>query len=87
MTLMSSYNSSGLVGRCDARCYNAEHPDCHCICGGRNHGVGEKAAMDNTREYCEEMVEAYRIKMRGILGEMNIDVAKLPDLNAQLKLF
>ena len=28
------------TGRCDARCYKATGQDCHCICGGKNHGVG-----------------------------------------------
>lgn len=46
-TLMAVYNSEGCVGRCDARCYNAIHPNCTCICGGRNHGKGEAFAVLN----------------------------------------
>ena len=54
-TLIAVYDSSGhLVGRCDAKCYNAEHPQCDCICGGRNHGVGLNRALDNTREWLLE---------------------------------
>lgn len=53
-TLIAVYNSDGCVGRCDAKCYNAECDDCDCICGGRNHGAGLKRALDNTREYCQE---------------------------------
>jgi hypothetical protein len=40
MTLIEVRSSEGVVGRCDARCYNAVTPDCDCICGGRNHGKG-----------------------------------------------
>ena len=48
-TLIAVYNSEGLVGRCDARCYEAKDPDCTCICGGANHGAGFDQAIDNTR--------------------------------------
>ena len=48
------------VGRCDARCYNAKHPDCDCICGGRNHGCKEERAISNTREHYEEWLEEYK---------------------------
>ncbi|MBA7581118.1 hypothetical protein ES708_23018 [subsurface metagenome] len=37
-TIMSSGNSSGTKGRCDARCHNAKNPKCVCCCGGRFHG-------------------------------------------------
>jgi len=47
-TLIAVYNSSGLVGRCDAKCYNAKHPVCTCICGGANHGQGLQKAVENT---------------------------------------
>lgn len=39
-TLISQHNSSGPVGRCDARCHEARGPRCTCICGGRFHGKG-----------------------------------------------
>lgn len=48
-----------LVGRCDAKCYNAECPDCDCICGGRNHSRGLEKATDQTREYAEEWLQEY----------------------------
>lgn len=35
--------------RCDARCYNAKHKKCRCICQGQNHGCGEEGAMGNTK--------------------------------------
>jgi hypothetical protein len=46
-TLLAVYNSEGLIGRCDARCYHARWEDCTCICGGRNHGVGLVQAQNN----------------------------------------
>lgn len=53
-TLIAVYNSEGCVGRCDARCYEARHPHCDCICGGANHGAGINKATENTREMAEE---------------------------------
>lgn len=40
----------GVLRRCDARCYNATHGRCSCICGGENHGVGLERALANTLE-------------------------------------
>lgn len=59
VTLIAVYNSEGLVGRCDAKCYEAEHPECDCICGGANHGAGRKQAAENIREYAEAMITEY----------------------------
>lgn len=58
-TLVSVHNSEGCVGRCDARCYEAQGPDCDCVCGGKNHGAGLEKAMENTREWAEEWIAAY----------------------------
>jgi len=49
-TLIAAYDSSGCIGRCDARCYNAKGERCRCICGGRNHGVGLQKALENLPE-------------------------------------
>ena len=49
-TLIVVSNGEGIVGRCDEKCYGATQPTCACICGGRNHGRGEKNAIENTRE-------------------------------------
>ena len=49
-TLIAVYDSEGCVGRCDAKCYEADWDDCDCICQGRNHGAGKQQAIDNTRE-------------------------------------
>jgi len=48
-----------LLGRRDARCYNAERPECECVCGGMNHGAGLSRAVDNTRAYAEAMIGEY----------------------------
>ena len=65
MTLISVHNSDGCVGRCDARCYNATHPHCDCICGGKNHGVGPQQAELNTREMTEELTKKIREQKPG----------------------
>ncbi|MBA7680745.1 hypothetical protein ES703_89066 [subsurface metagenome] len=49
-TLIKVITKGGVVRRCDARCYNARHPKCVCICGGVNHGVGLKNAVENIRQ-------------------------------------
>lgn len=56
-TLMSVYNSSGCVGRCDAKCYDATDEHCDCICRGANHGIGKKAATQNIREFMDKKVK------------------------------
>ena len=61
-TLIASYNSDGCTGRCDAKCYNATHPKCDCICGGMNHGKGEQTAIDNTRELADAWAENWKIE-------------------------
>lgn len=59
-TLIAAYDSSGCVGRCDAKCYNATSHHCDCICGGANHGAGLQQALENTREMVEEWIDAYK---------------------------
>lgn len=59
-TMIAAYNSDGCIGRCDAKCYEAQHPDCTCICGGKNHGAGQKKALENTRELAEQWMDAYK---------------------------
>jgi len=36
-----------VLGRCDANCYDAKGTECHCICGGANHGVGFEVAIED----------------------------------------
>lgn len=57
MTLIEVRTSSKRIGRCDARCYKATGPKCTCVCGGRNHGVGLRQAVENTKREAEEIVE------------------------------
>ena len=63
VTLISYQSSGGDQGRCDEKCYGAEHDDCTCICGGRNHGAGLAQAEENTRELAAAWVE--QAKARG----------------------
>jgi hypothetical protein len=56
-TLLAVYNSEGLVGRCDAKCYEAIHPECECICGGHNHGKGKEQAVLNTAKLADQWLE------------------------------
>ena len=56
-TLIAIYTGDGCTGRCDAKCYNAWGPECHCICQGGNHGAGKQDAIDNTRELPESWFE------------------------------
>ena len=58
--LITAYTAGGCVGRCDAKCYNAWGPECHCICQGANHGTGKQEAIDNTREMAESWLEGAR---------------------------
>lgn len=36
--------------KCDQRCYMAVGNHCDCACGGINHGVGFKRAVENVRQ-------------------------------------
>ena len=39
------------IGRCSASCYDAPPGTrCRCVCGGKNHGVGEIVAMGQSHE-------------------------------------
>ena len=50
MTLLTEKIGQDAARRCDAKCYNAHHPNCACICGGKNHGAGLQQALDNVRD-------------------------------------
>ena len=78
-TLIAVYNSEGCVGRCDARCYDADEPDCECICGGRNHSAGKQQALDNTRKLAESWLENARASGQDItLAELAVDAQHQP---------
>lgn len=36
--IMERIESDGRRRQCNAKCHNAKHPTCTCICGGRWHG-------------------------------------------------
>lgn len=60
MTLMSVYAENGeIVGRCDARCYDAEEIECECVCHGCNHGKGLDVANILTTQNSERWIDAY----------------------------
>ncbi len=80
-TLIAVYNSEGCVGRCDARCYEAESATCECICGGRNHGAGRTQAIENTRELASRWVESARAE------RADFDHAELGEAVAAGRLF
>jgi hypothetical protein len=70
-TLIAVYNSDGCVGRCDAKCYEAADPDCDCICGGRNHGVGRARAVENTAALVDPAGEL-RARMQEMGGDQMV---------------
>lgn len=55
MVVLTMHSSWGILGSCDARCYNAQSKSCLCICGGKNHGVGRKQAIVNARQIVKEL--------------------------------
>ena len=57
MILMSVQNKDGHTRRCDGWCYDAKSTTCHCVCGGKNHGVGEQQAIENTKQLARELEE------------------------------
>lgn len=58
-TLITHQKSDGtLIGRCDAKCHNAQGAICTCVCGSINHGVGNNQAIENTREHGALLNEA-----------------------------
>lgn len=82
-TLIAVYDSDGCVGRCDARCYNAKHDHCNCVCGGKNHQKGFAQAVENVRELAEKeldaCIDAYlaqRPDLAGAAGEIHAKLGK-----------
>lgn len=80
-SLIYSHNGDHCTGKCDANCYDAKHPECNCICGGMNHGVGQQKAIDNTKEWAEKWIEKWKLDHPDDI--VNID----PDKILQGKLF
>ncbi len=69
VTLISVHNSSGCIGRCDEKCYDAKEEKCDCVCGGVNHGKGKEQAIDNTQKYSEDMMKQWKKQRVEELGE------------------
>lgn len=67
-TLIAAYNSDGCIGRCDAKCHNATQPRCTCICGGRNHGIGEAKAQETQWEITDDDIKEW---LKGVDPEGN----------------
>lgn len=85
MTLIEVRNSDGLVGRCDANCYNAQHKHCDCICGGKNHGAGLRQAIQNAREMAEEAMKKEGVRvMIPQQADLLFDVGLSPRLIASV---
>lgn len=63
-TLMQWSNSEGIQGRCDAKCHEATHPECVCICGGVFHGRAHTAGglRDAVDTYWDDVFAAARMK-------------------------
>lgn len=55
-TLITHKTLGGTTRRCDSRCYDAEGRRCRCICGGLNHGKGERRAIESTGRLLGELV-------------------------------
>lgn len=55
MNLIQEIRKDGKRGRaCGGKCYNAKGDKCTCLCGGLNHGKGDKKAIENVREICRK---------------------------------
>ena len=77
--LIAVYTGDGCVGRCDAKCYNAWGPECHCICQGANHGAGKQEAIDTTRELARSCLErAGAVGQVITLAELAVDALHQP---------
>lgn len=57
MTLMTEKVGNDSLRRCDKRCYDAKHPNCTCICGGKNHAAGLQKASENVKQIFLPMIE------------------------------
>ena len=77
--LIAAYTGDGCIGRCDAKCYNAWGPECHCICQDGNHGAGRQEAIASTREFGESWLGHVRADGRDIShAELVIDIRHQP---------
>ena len=83
MVLIEVKSNGKVVGRCDAKCYEAEHDVCDCCCCGKNHRKGLKQALENTRSNGELMIDQFCAE-----NKVNVDQKILLNENVeQMKLF
>jgi len=88
-TLISVYNNTGCIGRCDEKCYDAKEEKCDCICGGVNHGKGKEQAIENAEKYADAMLDKFRKQkveqlaereLRGLRIETSVQLGMTLDL-------
>lgn len=70
-TLIVAHSDRGGSRRCDAVCHRANPKGkCHCICGGRFHGIGDEAVenlppdvVDDARQHAV-LAEGEHVQLR-----------------------
>ena len=72
MTLFTVYDDGVFVACCDEKCYNSDSDECHCICGGMNHGIGRALAIRTTLEMLDSLVLAYCVHHPGFAYEVEL---------------
>lgn len=76
-------DSNGKWRRCGARCYGAKRPGdkCNCVCGSRNHGVGESMAIVNTKAAeGEYKIVDMKPPKRERLGQLTLPMADVEEV-------
>lgn len=73
MTVVITWSDGNSTRRCDGKCHNAKGDRCNCICGGRNHGVGEVQAIRNAREDVEDVLNAEGFSLRPLQLTLELD--------------
>lgn len=79
-TIFAVYNSQGCIGRCDAKCHEAERPECDCICGGLYHGKSGIQACNDRHVLTDDQIFE-NCKALGIEGVLRI---VRPDIQMEL---
>jgi hypothetical protein len=58
-TLIAVYQGDRMIGRCDARCYQARSHACKCVCHGNNHAAGYARALEQTLRHGQAWLDRY----------------------------
>ena len=78
MTVLMELRINGrIVARCDKACVEAKHPRCTCICGGKNHGKGHNAAVENTLREADEWLARWREENGGMNPEVEMTAGQM----------